>query len=294
MDYSYCIVIVTYNRLKLLKECIEHALNQTSLAKKVIVVDNNSSDGTREYLDENYAKDSRVLISHEKENLGGAGGFHKGVVLAAEMDVDWIMLIDDDAILDYACMEKLNPHTAKNKVKAYACTVYCEGQIDVSHRRSNVTIPISAYDNGEFACELATFCGLMIEKNIIEKIGFPKSEYFIWFDDSEYCMRINEHSKIVVRPEAFLVHKTQLPSTEGIGVLSWKSYYGVRNSIDAYKSHKQYRQLWVTVRRIVKRIFICQIKGLKHKELRYEKVLRREALHDGLWGKLGKNQKYLP
>lgn len=294
MDYSYCIVIVTYNRLMLLKECLEHALNQTALATKVIVVNNNSSDGTREYLDENYANDSRVLISHERENLGGAGGFHKGIVLAAEMDVDWIMLIDDDAILDYTCMEKLNPHTAKTKVKAYACTVYCDGKIDESHRRGNVTIPLSAYDNGEFVCELATFCGLMFERGIIEKIGFPKSEYFIWFDDSEYCMRINKYSQIVVRPDAFLVHKTQLLSTDGINTINWKAYYGIRNSIDAYKTHKQYRQLWITIRRIAKRILMCQVKCLRNEDLQYEKILRREALHDGLLGKLGKNQRYLP
>ena len=45
-------VIVTYNRLKLLKECISAVLNQTKSINNIIVVNNSSSDGTPEYLKE--------------------------------------------------------------------------------------------------------------------------------------------------------------------------------------------------------------------------------------------------
>ena len=105
MNYKYGIVIVTYNRLSLLKECVEHAINQTIPATKIIIIDNSSTDGTKEYL-KIFKNDKRFVISNETENLGGAGGFAKGIRLANQEDLEWIMLIDDDAILDYDCMEK--------------------------------------------------------------------------------------------------------------------------------------------------------------------------------------------
>ena len=72
--YSYAIVIVTYNRLKMLKTCLEHAFGQTMKPCAVVVVDNCSTDGTSEYLDQlkrgkEYPSESmRFLLYHEKEN----------------------------------------------------------------------------------------------------------------------------------------------------------------------------------------------------------------------------------
>lgn len=135
-SYSYCIVIVTYNRLELLKECLVHAINQTMAARKIIVVDNCSTDGTDAFLDEEFAKNDLVDIFHSEENLGGSWGFNKGLQLAMETDVDWIILIDDDAMLDYACMDNLNPANVAVESKAFACTVIEHDKINTFHRRT--------------------------------------------------------------------------------------------------------------------------------------------------------------
>ena len=67
-------MIVTYNRLPLLKEAIQKVLAQdTSALKHLIVVNSASTDGTHEYLDQ--LTDPRLIVTHMSENLGGAGGF---------------------------------------------------------------------------------------------------------------------------------------------------------------------------------------------------------------------------
>ena len=98
------VVIVTYNRIKLLKECLERVLNQTQPVTSVIVVDNNSDDGTKEYLDS--IDDDRVIVSHERTNLGGAGGFYKALQIAFTKNFDYVLIIDDDAMIEKNYMKK--------------------------------------------------------------------------------------------------------------------------------------------------------------------------------------------
>ncbi|MBI1933772.1 MAG: glycosyltransferase [Ignavibacteriales bacterium] len=74
MNEKICAVVVTYNRLKLLQECIEALKNQTIKLDEIIVVNNNSKDGTTEWLDK-----QKDLTNIHQENLGGAGGFQNGM-----------------------------------------------------------------------------------------------------------------------------------------------------------------------------------------------------------------------
>ena len=79
MAADYAVVVVTYNRLELLKECLKQVENQTVPAKRIIVVNNASTDGTAEYLRECKEKNKQYRTITCMENLGGAGGFAKGI-----------------------------------------------------------------------------------------------------------------------------------------------------------------------------------------------------------------------
>ena len=65
-------VVVTYNRLELLKECLEKLLSQTSPCD-VLIVDNASSDGTETYIKNTYADNTRIHYRNTGANIGGAG-----------------------------------------------------------------------------------------------------------------------------------------------------------------------------------------------------------------------------
>ena len=295
MKYTYGIVVVTYNRLKLLDECLDHIKRQTVPAEKVVVVDNGSSDGTKEFLDDNYSGDDKFIIIHEKENLGGAGGFHRGIETAVKEDINWIFIIDDDAIIDFDCMEKMNPIAKENKTRAYACMVMRDNKVDISHRKNlKEDIPKEKYECKEFKCDLASFCGLMLERTLVEEIGFPLKEYFIWFDDSEYSMRIRKKTDIIVCSEAKLNHKTGNDKTAKKELFSWKSYYGNRNSVDAYRRHHLYYLMLRQIVAILKSIHNCNLNIRSNSEYIKKKEMLQTALKDGLKGKLGKNPLYLP
>ena len=91
-------VIVTYNRKELLKECVEAVLNQDYKNCDILIVDNASTDGTREYVKE-LLKNNRVHYMNTGANLGGAGGFNFGIKEAYKLGCDFIWIMDDDCIV---------------------------------------------------------------------------------------------------------------------------------------------------------------------------------------------------
>lgn len=137
MEADYEVVVVTYNRLELLKECLVQVERQTVPAKKIIVVNNASTDGTEEFLREQKEKCGHYRILTCAENLGGAGGFEKGIQEAVEEPAACILLIDDDAVLENNYMEKIMEARREHpEYQAFAGTVITAGKIDTFHRRN--------------------------------------------------------------------------------------------------------------------------------------------------------------
>ncbi len=297
MTADYAVVVVTYNRLELLKECLKQVENQTVPAQKIIVVDNASTDGTAEYLREYKGKDRRYRIITCVENLGGAGGFEKGIQASTEETADCVLLIDDDAILDMNYMEKIME--AKQRYpdyQAFAGTVMSEGRIDTFHRRNIarpglrlINCPEESYigkNAGQpFACDIASFCGMVVDRELVVKAGLPCSEYFIWFDDTEYSMRINRYTRFLVIPDARLDHRTAAEGPKHPHRrYDWKEYYGIRNRILCVKKHGNVIDRAVNGAdmfcHIVFRNWLFGVINMDDYDWAYENRLVREAYRD--------------
>jgi GT2 family glycosyltransferase len=93
-------VVVTYNRKDLLCECLRALLGQSGPVHKILVINNQSTDGTLEMLQQEFssALNSVLSILTLSSNVGGAGGFYAGMKAAYEAGADWIWLLDDDTI----------------------------------------------------------------------------------------------------------------------------------------------------------------------------------------------------
>ena len=90
-------VIVTYNRKELLEENIKALLDQSEKLNKIFIIDNNSTDGTKSYLEQKgYLKNQTIEYVRLEKNIGGAGGFSVGTKYAYEKGFDFICLMDDD------------------------------------------------------------------------------------------------------------------------------------------------------------------------------------------------------
>lgn len=294
------IIIVTYNRLPLLKECIDCALNQIDEQVELFIINNASTDGTKEYLEEMIKLTDNLFFQTMESNVGGAGGFAEGLKAAYyNSNCEMFLLIDDDAMLMPDYILRIDENRSR-KYGAYAGTVCVNNNIDTSHRLCKKTGRITEYiyEQGNFECDIATFCGLLITRKIIKKIGFPREDFFIWNDDTEYSLRIGKYSKILNISDARINHKTVFPQDEKPIRDTWKEYYGMRNIISIYKEYKMLKCLLYKLVRCFGKAFIYEIKAISNWKLRndyrYNARLRFDAIIDGLSGRMGINIKYIP
>jgi rhamnopyranosyl-N-acetylglucosaminyl-diphospho-decaprenol beta-1,3/1,4-galactofuranosyltransferase len=207
-------VIVTYNRLELLKECIVSLRQQTYPLSEIIVVNNNSSDGTYEWLQ---TQTNLTIIN--QDNLGGSGGQYTGIKTALGHKADWVWCMDDDAMPYPDALEKMIPHCTDESIAALACSVIeNNGKISLVHRgfynyKSLIKdfgcqpLPVAQYQHKFVEIEFATFVGIMINGKAAIKIGLPKKELFLHFDDIEYSLRLNTYGKVLLIPDSKILHK---------------------------------------------------------------------------------------
>lgn len=213
---SVCAFVLTRDRKALLVECLRALLTQTHPVDRVIVLDNASSDGTRERLEaEGLLDEPRVRYERREVNTGGAGGYHEGVRLALESGEDWIWLMDDDAEPAPDALERLlTSPPAQDPATAVLCTsvVHPDGTVDLQHRcrmaRFIVPLGQDAYAPGRYAdVACASFVGFLVRADVARRIDLPIAGFFLGYDDAEYSLRVLRHGRIRLVPESRIVHK---------------------------------------------------------------------------------------
>ena len=291
MSAEYAIVIVTCNREQLLHQCVACAMNQTTKPACIIIVDNASTDGTKSYLQSLKKRDGIDLI-FLPENIGGAGGFAVGMERALHKNVECVLMIDDDAILTVDYMEKiLSARIKYPQYKAFAGTVETDGITDAFHR-SNLrkvglltkSVQEENYKQDYFTCDIASFCGMVVDTNLIKRMGLPHAEYFICCDDTEYSLRIRQVSRFLVVTNAKLEHKKKKGNRNYPRRYDWKDYYAIRNRILMVKEHgslvDKVIYFFDLFLRIIFRNFLFGVIRRGHYDWKYERKLTWAAIRD--------------
>ncbi len=243
------VVIVTYNRLDKLKVALNCFERQSVLPKYLLVVDNASADGTKEYLDTWRQENSgftKYVIRHQ-DNLGGSGGFYSGLERAMELDADWIWVSDDDAFPEEDALDAASRYldkkiSAKADISAICGAVINQGEIDIAHRKDMYSrgpfvieklIAKSYYQKDEFELNCFSYVGTIINKAKLAEIGLTMKDYFIWWDDTEHSLRLSKIGKIICVPAIRIHHDVPVGSSQ----FTWKNFYGYRNGADMYRRH---------------------------------------------------------
>ncbi|MBQ7943072.1 MAG: glycosyltransferase family 2 protein [Lachnospiraceae bacterium] len=197
-------VVVTYNRLALLKECVASLLAQTYEDMDILLVDNHSTDGTIEYIHEVLQKHgSKVKALFLEKNTGGAGGFHEGMKSAMQDNPDWLWLMDDDTLPEAeACAELCKAvNVIGGKIGFLSSNVYgmqheCMNtpRMKVSQKGENGYADWNIHlADSLVKVNSATFCACFVSADAVRTVGLPIKEYFIWGDDTEYTLRLSRY-----------------------------------------------------------------------------------------------------
>jgi rhamnopyranosyl-N-acetylglucosaminyl-diphospho-decaprenol beta-1,3/1,4-galactofuranosyltransferase len=228
-------IIVTFNRQKLLSECIESLRKQTHSLDQILVINNGSTDNTEQWL-----KNQKDLIFITQNNTGSAGGFSAGIKWAFENNFSWMWCMDDDGYPKENALQNLLTAAEGRDLTLLNCAV-----IDKEDKTSFV------WKTGEFKTlkDVNTniiegighpFNGTLVHRKIVERVGVPQSRYFLWGDETEYYYRITRKNKIPVCTVADSIHYH--PSTafsikqDWDYVSGWKMYFYVRNRFHIHKT----------------------------------------------------------
>lgn len=246
--YKIAAVVVTYNRLSLLQECIASLRNQTRKLDEIIIVNNSSTDGTLEWL--NQQEDLTVIT---QENSGSAGGQHTGIKTAYEKGCDWIWCMDDDCRISETALSELVNHLQQNTV--LNCIVLSKSDSNkLAFGLYDLTDKIF-YENYSVAKKkdcidyASLFNGTLLPAKLVEKIGLPIQELFIKGDEIEYFHRIKKNKFITKTiPTSLLFHptpkikiiKTPLFNHRFEFLDSIRRYYRARNFILNYKKYHNF------------------------------------------------------
>lgn len=273
MNNKVITIVVTYKRKELLSKVLNAIANQTHLPEKLLVIDNNSNDGTQELVEEIKKTSSLgIIYFNTGANLGGAGGFKFGIQKAAELKPDYIWLMDDDLVPDDTCLERLISAVDSNTIcqplrknldgscAEYSPTIYNlsspfilrpkqETVVDYINQKTTEIIPLQGIP----------FEGPLIPASLVDKIGLPDDRFFIFYDDLDYAIRARKAGysiNCVVNANAtrlLLNNQTQ-------DLSSWKGYFMLRNFFRIHRLHGENflvrnRPLAITVIYVIKEFF---------------------------------------
>lgn len=272
MNNSIAVVIVTYNRYNLLVKSIAALRNQTHKLDGIIVVNNGSTDETEKWLT---TQDD--LLVFNQPNTGGSGGFHRGIKEANENGFDWIWVMDDDAFADEFAVEELSNAINKYGVNEDVC-LYSNNDEDTD------------FVTDEKEIKHVMFVGFAVPAKIVKAIGLPRNDFFIYWDDAEYCERIVDSGyKIFKLKKSILNHKSFVDNqfyekklfniTVSFHKMSdLKLFYYLRNRLLMYKPLSK---------RWIKAVAYTGYIYVKILYLSNQKIIATKAIYNGLIRKSG-------
>ena len=267
-------VVVTYNRLEKLKKVLASLETQTRMPDQLVIVNNAATDGTDTFLEEyeanfQYSDSMQLDIVTLEKNEGGAGGFSAGMRRAYEIGCDYARIFDDDGYLEPDALDKLYKGYKDAVAELgpdvpFACSLvkFIDGTI------SEMNNPIPTWDWGRLKAKgldivlvsRCSFVSVLIPRWVMEAFGLPYKEYFIWFDDAEYTLRITKACPGVQVLDSVVLHDMGVNRGVNFGMINeknvWKFLYGARNEASYHLHHEglyQYLRFCAMVRNNMRR-----------------------------------------
>lgn len=251
-------VIVTYgNRLYTLEKVVDGCLKNG--VDKIIIVDNASENIIPDY--------QRCEVIRLPENIGSAGGYKVGLEHAHKTDCDFVWLLDDDNVPQENALNDLKQYyelimegftkkelvclvsNRNNDFFSYLALLDGKGKLDAVIGSQNAVLGLNLFDykrtreNAKLwsnppkykpcisKLPVAMYGGMFFHKSLLDKIGYPNEDLFLYCDDYEWSNRIIEvGGKIILIPTSIVVDVENEPQRKR-SEDDYRVYYGTRNHV---------------------------------------------------------------
>lgn len=205
------IIILTYNKIEYTKKCIESIRKHTLKdSYELIVVDNCSTDGTKEWL----KAQNDIITVFNDINVGFPKGCNQGIKLAKGEN---ILLLNNDTVVTEKWLNNLvdclnsSPKFGAAGPVTNSCSYYQAIETNYSNMEEmqSFSEKYNTLDSGKWEerLKLIGFC-LLIKREVIEKIGFLDERFSPGnYEDDDYSIRIRRKGyKLMLCKDTFIHH----------------------------------------------------------------------------------------
>lgn len=215
------VILLNYNNYQDTLRCVD-SLNQVDYQNYIIIiVDNCSTNESVTYLNE--IQSNKTIIIKSDINGGFAYGNNLGIDMAIKNSCDYVLLLNNDTIVDkrlikelVACCDytqdlgiataRIMYENERNKIW------YAGGDIDWENERATHLL-INDYYSADYNNEIrrvgfASGCCMLIPIAIILEGDKLPEDYFMYYEDVDYCLSVREKGKeILYNPNALVYHR---------------------------------------------------------------------------------------
>jgi len=245
------IILLNWNNWHETRECLGSLEKVDYPDFEIIIVDNGSS-GEEKHKIKNFHTTYYILhTTYNDSNLGFAGGNNVGIKYALEHGADYVLLLNNDAIVapDFlAELVKIGDSDKSfgilgSRIYRYGTKkiVFDGGKVNKWLTRgehiakSEILNPKFETNskfkiqNSKFYADYITGAAMLVKRDVIEKIGLMREEYFLYYEDVDWCIRARKAGyKCVLAPASHVWHKVSATNKEGSPSYI---YYHTRNAL---------------------------------------------------------------
>jgi GT2 family glycosyltransferase len=240
------IVVLCYNKIEYTRQCIESVIRYTNLANaEIIVVNNASTDGTREYLEELRSKHANdIHIIHNSQNLGFSKGMNIGL---KHSNSEYVILLNNDTLVgagwDYELISILRDSPSIFAVTPVTNNSGNESKMDISHNHHDEFFAkyrsVQSILPSSFSCNsLGLFCGAFRRNELCDAGGLDEAYLNGWEDDDLYEKILQCGKKVHIATRSVVYHFGSV--TVG------KHYYSDPSNSNKIHFEKKWNKSWMS------------------------------------------------
>lgn len=279
---STYVIVLNYKVKDELLECVKSLTATAGFDKdfKVLVIDNNSTDGSVEVIKKHFPK---IPLIVNPQNLGFTGGNNVGIKYALEHGAEYVLILNPDTVVEKNAVVSLLKEAKKYQSAITSPKIYfgkgkkiwyAGGILDMNnvigkHRG------VDEEDHGQYnqagETDYATGAAMLVSSKVFNKIGLFDGRYFLYYEDADFCIRAKQAGfKVWFTPRSVIHHKNA--RSTGLGS-PLQDYYITRNRMLFAAKFLPFKTKFALFREALKNIAI---------------PARRKAFFDFLRGQFGK------
>lgn len=215
--------------MKWLPECLDSVF-RSSIPITVVLIDNNSNDGSVDYIKDNFNK---IILFEQKTNLGFGKANNIGMAYALKQSADYVFLLNQDAFVESNTIEKLITVSTKNPQFGLISPI----QLDYSGnlleafffkfmahstaRSFYSDFVLSKVIKDVYEVPFIQAAAWLLPINTLKKIGGFDPMFFHYGEDDNYCQRVLfHHMKVGVASSVFIKHDSNVAPKPVVALFS--------------------------------------------------------------------------